>query len=160
MIIVTGPTYPFGFSLVARYSLFASITRMENQACHPTIELPSSYYLSACSTGTNKSATLIDESIHLISAYQLAGFRNVVGTLWEVDDEYCVDAAREVYSSLGELRWTDEAVALGTHRAARFLRHQTRYRREWAALGYVPSGRAIRLEGGPFIWAAYVHFGR
>jgi CHAT domain-containing protein len=41
-------------------------------------------YLSACSTGANEAHRLADEGIHLISAFQLAGFRHVVGTLWEV----------------------------------------------------------------------------
>ncbi len=48
-------------------------------------------YLSACSTGSNKAEALHDEGIILISAYQPAGFRHVVGTLWEVKDEHCVD---------------------------------------------------------------------
>ncbi|KAI1658969.1 CHAT domain-containing protein [Daldinia decipiens] len=38
-------------------------------------------YLSACSTGTNKVESLSDEGIHLVSAFQLAGFRHVIGTL-------------------------------------------------------------------------------
>ncbi|KAM0349863.1 hypothetical protein ACHAP4_010218 [Fusarium culmorum] len=40
-------------------------------------------YLSACGTGQMKRYNLVDESIHLISAYQLAGFRHVIGTLWK-----------------------------------------------------------------------------
>ncbi|KAL5598291.1 hypothetical protein FOBRF1_012084 [Fusarium oxysporum] len=109
-------------------------------------------YLSACSTGTNKFAPLVDESVHLISACQLAGFRNVIGTLWEVNDEYCVYAAREVYKSIGELGFTDEAVAVGTHKAVRLLQDLTRSE-------YVRPGYARRLEGDPSIWAAYIHFG-
>ncbi|RYP84314.1 hypothetical protein DL770_005218 [Monosporascus sp. CRB-9-2] len=38
-------------------------------------------YLSACSTGVNEAYELADEGIHLVSAFQLAGFRHVVGTL-------------------------------------------------------------------------------
>ncbi|KAK2037009.1 hypothetical protein LZ31DRAFT_580326 [Colletotrichum somersetense] len=44
-------------------------------------------YLSACGTGRIQDKDSTDESIHLTSAFQLAGFRHVVGTLWEVDDE-------------------------------------------------------------------------
>ena len=47
-------------------------------------------YLSACGTGEMRDESLVDESIHLISACQLAGFRHVIGTLWEVNDESCV----------------------------------------------------------------------
>ncbi|KMU89188.1 hypothetical protein CIHG_07122 [Coccidioides immitis H538.4] len=43
-------------------------------------------YLSPCSTGANEVYTLVDEGIHLVSAFQPAGFRHVVGTLWEVSD--------------------------------------------------------------------------
>ncbi|KAK7712431.1 hypothetical protein SLS64_004815 [Diaporthe eres] len=57
-------------------------------------------YLSACSTGEIRAEKLVDETIHLVSAYQLAGFRHVVGTLWEVSDEYCVDMAKAFYEEL------------------------------------------------------------
>lgn len=79
-------------------------------------------YLSACSTSLNSKYRLIGESIHLVSACQLAGFRHVVGTLWEVSDELCVDVAQILYSTLEEKSLTDEAVALGLHRALRCLR--------------------------------------
>lgn len=42
-------------------------------------------YLSACSTG-HVGRRHADESIHLTSAFQLAGFRNVVASLWPLDD--------------------------------------------------------------------------
>jgi CHAT domain len=44
-------------------------------------------YLSACQTAINSAARLIDEAIHLSAAFQLAGFRQVIGTPWEVEDE-------------------------------------------------------------------------
>lgn len=37
-------------------------------------------YLSACSTGANKVDRLADEGIHFVSAFQLAGFRHIIGT--------------------------------------------------------------------------------
>lgn len=54
-------------------------------------------YLSACGTGQVKHAELIDEGLYLISACQLAGFQNVIGTLWEVNDKICVDMAIMIY---------------------------------------------------------------
>lgn len=57
-------------------------------------------YLSACGTGQVGKKELIDEGIHLTAAYQLAGFRHVIGTLWSVDDRLCVDMARMVYEFL------------------------------------------------------------
>ncbi|PQE26664.1 TPR domain-containing protein [Rutstroemia sp. NJR-2017a BBW] len=66
-------------------------------------------YLSACGTGQIKDDKFFDESIHLISAYQLAGFRHVVGTLWEVNDEICVDMAQITYEEMMNRGMTDES---------------------------------------------------
>ena len=79
-------------------------------------------YLSACSTGANKVEKLVDEGIHLVSACQLAGFRHVVGTLWEVSDEHCVDVARDFYQTIKGEGLTDVAVSRGLHQAVRTLR--------------------------------------
>ncbi|GFG20210.1 hypothetical protein IFM5058_10514 [Aspergillus udagawae] len=79
-------------------------------------------YLSACGTGQIRDEKLIDESIHLISAFQLAGFRHVIGTLWEVNDEICVDMARITYEGIRDGCMNDEAVCRGLHNAVRELR--------------------------------------
>lgn len=54
-------------------------------------------YLSACSTGTSATVDYIDEDLHLVSSFQLAGFRHVVGTLWEVSDSMCPEVAKVLY---------------------------------------------------------------
>lgn len=54
-------------------------------------------YLSTCGTVQIKRDELIDEGLHLISAFQLAGFQHVVGTLWEINDKSCVDMAITTY---------------------------------------------------------------
>ncbi|KAL6406818.1 hypothetical protein AUP68_09626 [Ilyonectria robusta] len=61
---------------------------------------PSFAYLSACSTVSNKNLRLSGEGIHLVSAFQLMGFRHVVGTLWNVSDEHRVEVARVFYETL------------------------------------------------------------
>ncbi|KAL4864731.1 CHAT domain-containing protein [Aspergillus spectabilis] len=66
-------------------------------------------YLSACGTGRIGDEKFIDESIHLISAFQLAGFRHVIGTLWEVYDKICVDMAKITYEEMAGGNMTDEA---------------------------------------------------
>jgi hypothetical protein len=83
-------------------------------------------YLSACSTGPNSNVAtpLMDENVHLISSFRLAGFRHVVGTLWEVQDEYCVDVARIFYETLRDEGISDNAVCLGLHRATMTLRNR------------------------------------
>jgi hypothetical protein len=35
-----------------------------------------------------------------MSACQLAGFRHVIGSLWEVSDKHCVDVAKDVYNAM------------------------------------------------------------
>ena len=53
-------------------------------------------YLSACSTG-NRGVRSEDESIHPASAFQLAGFRHVVASLWPLEDQIAATAARSFY---------------------------------------------------------------
>jgi CHAT domain-containing protein len=119
-------------------------------------------YLSACSTGANKVDKLVDEGIHLVSAFQLAGFRHVVGTLWEVSDSHCVDVARVFYETIRDEGMADIAICRGLHRAVKALRD-----------GYV-KGIVVTQPGrdaelceesdeivlvGPQYWAPYIHFG-
>ncbi|MFF7379253.1 CHAT domain-containing protein [Streptomyces massasporeus] len=42
-------------------------------------------HLSACSTGVT-AHRLADEFVHITAAFQLCGYRQVVGTLWPVTD--------------------------------------------------------------------------
>ena len=57
-------------------------------------------YLSACSTAEIKVRILADESIHLASVFQLAGFMHVVATLWLADDDAAVEIAGKFYEGL------------------------------------------------------------
>uniref|UniRef100_L2FQ71 TPR domain-containing protein n=1 Tax=Colletotrichum fructicola (strain Nara gc5) TaxID=1213859 RepID=L2FQ71_COLFN len=66
-------------------------------------------YLSACGTSQILDDKSVDESIHLAGAFQLAGFRHVIGTLWEVDDALCVDAAKLAYEGLWKWGMTDDS---------------------------------------------------
>ncbi|KAG5753704.1 hypothetical protein H9Q70_003645 [Fusarium xylarioides] len=72
-------------------------------------------YLSACSTSQVQAKNLVDETIHLASACQLAGFRHVIGTLWKVSDRYCVQVAKSFYRHLGTGEITDFAIAKALH---------------------------------------------
>ncbi|KAH7156073.1 CHAT domain-containing protein [Dactylonectria macrodidyma] len=82
-------------------------------------------YLAACETGQVTTSRFYDESIHLVSAYQLAGFRHVIGTLWSVDDHVGVLMAAATYESLLE-DITDDSVSRSLHKAARRLRDELR----------------------------------
>jgi tetratricopeptide (TPR) repeat protein len=137
-------------------------------------------YLSACGTGRIEDQKYFDESIHLISACQLAGFRHVIGTLWEVNDKFCVDMARLMYKGMLGGSMSDASVAAALHGATRQLR-DIWLDSEVPVMAISPTGspptsqdRAgnptllrdteIELEDDadhmtPPHWTAYVHFG-
>ena len=48
-----------------------------------SLEMAQLAYLSACSTAANASHDLLNEVIHIVSAFLLVGFPHVVGTFWE-----------------------------------------------------------------------------
>ncbi len=100
-------------------------------------------YLSACSTAEVKARDLIDEGLHISSAFQVSGFPHVIGTLWSVADDVSVRVAGLFYQALiahgnetGEQTSRDVAAAL---RAAIIEVRQEHPRPEdWAA--YIHSG--------------------
>ncbi|MDG6106955.1 CHAT domain-containing protein [Dactylosporangium aurantiacum] len=100
------------------------------------LDLPDAYlaFLSACTTAFGGTA-LLDESIHIASAFQAAGFAHVVGTLWEVDDHYGLEFAQRVYGQVTSGTTTANAV----HRAARAARD--------------------RYPNNPHLWASHIHLG-
>ncbi|RDA85714.1 hypothetical protein CP532_0749 [Ophiocordyceps camponoti-leonardi (nom. inval.)] len=121
-------------------------------------------FLSACSTGANKK--MMDEGIHLINSFQLAGFRHVIGTLWEVSDEFCVDVAGTLYRTLRDEGLTDVAVCRGLHFAIRKLRDEevskgeevVRVRAKARDAKVVCSETEVKTAMNPY-WVPYVHFG-
>ena len=115
------------------------------------IQAPQFAYLSACHSATTREMQLLDESINLAAAFQLAGFPCVVGTLWQVTDLYSPGVAKDVYKWMmdGTGKLDFRRSAEGVHNAIRLLRDQTRC---------VP-GFSRRVADDPLIWAAYVHFG-
>ncbi|WP_018639586.1 CHAT domain-containing protein [Parafrankia elaeagni] len=93
-------------------------------------------FLSACSTAQS-SGRLLDEAIHLASAFHLAGYRHVVGTLWPINDALAVSITDDIYARLVGSAPTDVAGAL--HAVARQQR--------------------ARLVNRPSTWASHVHIG-
>ncbi|KAH6879831.1 hypothetical protein B0T10DRAFT_366784, partial [Thelonectria olida] len=77
--------------------------------------------LSTCGTGRVKDKRFPDESVHLVNASQLAGFRHVIGTAWDVD-ELCVDMARITYEGIRDGGMTNESVCRALHKATRRFR--------------------------------------
>ncbi|MFK0288902.1 CHAT domain-containing protein [Streptomyces sp. NPDC090442] len=101
-------------------------------------------YLSACRTAFMESVELIDEAIHLASAFQLAGFPHVIGTLWEINDEVASHMAADFYAELG--RVTNQHGCLDTDAAAHALHHTVRKVRD-------------QYPKSPYLWAAHLHAG-
>ena len=99
-------------------------------------------YLSACETSATAPA-LADEAIHLTGAFQLAGYRHVIGTLWPVNDGAAERITASVYESMTSNGATSPDVtsaAVALHDAVRTLR--------------------ARCSGDrPSWWAAHVHLG-
>lgn len=96
-------------------------------------------FLSACQTARNDDLDLLDEAIHLTTAFQQAGFPHVIGTLWRIPDtDVAVDIAVQFYrrlqTSQGTLAVADCARVL--HDTVRSMRH-------------LP----------PSQWAAHIHVG-
>jgi tetratricopeptide (TPR) repeat protein len=102
-------------------------------------------YLSACETGLTTNARLLDEAVHLASAFQLAGYPHVIGTLWAVNDAAAAEMADDFYASLiaagvgpdGVPETANAPFAL--HRAVRAARD--------------------RYPALPSLWAAHIHAG-
>lgn len=98
-------------------------------------------YLSACSTA-DTHALQADESTHLAGAFQLAGYRNVIGTLWPISEEVATAVAHDVYAALT----SDGTTRPALDRVAEALHQATRNQRD-------------RTPALPTRWAAYIHYG-
>jgi CHAT domain-containing protein len=96
-------------------------------------------FLSACQTAVG-SVHLLDESIHIAGALQLAGYRQVIATLWTIADQPAAHIANRVYelASDGDL--------LDLTRIARALHQVTCELRD-------------AYPDNPARWASYVHTG-
>jgi hypothetical protein len=90
-------------------------------------------YLAACSTA-NPGWRHADEALHLASAFQLAGFRNVIASLWPLSDHVATFAAATFYGRLPAGPAADQA-AIALHHTSLDLREEYPDRPDlWAAL--------------------------
>jgi CHAT domain-containing protein len=98
------------------------------------IRAPLLAFLSACGTGQVKDESTLDESLHLMTACQLAGFQHVIGTLWEVDDACCMDVAYRTYEHMQKHGMSHDSIREGLHHGIRSVRH------EWMAFKSLQDG--------------------
>ncbi|MGW1402232.1 CHAT domain-containing protein [Streptomyces sp. NPDC002405] len=94
-------------------------------------------YLAACHSAAF-GEELVDEAVSVASAFQLSGYRQVIGSLWTVEDDMGPLLAREVYRLLAAPDTPGAAHCL--HRAVGALRAHPRY-------------------GEPLFWASVIHTG-
>lgn len=94
-------------------------------------------YLSACSTA-DRGLPGVEESLHLASAFQMAGFRHVVASLWPLADGIAARAARSFYARMPPGTPADHAAA-ALHEVSRELR--------------------AAYPAKPHLWAALIHTG-
>ncbi|MFD0663634.1 CHAT domain-containing tetratricopeptide repeat protein [Thermocatellispora tengchongensis] len=130
----TDPARPSRSRLVLHDHARAPLTVADVLGLHAGGELA---FLSACGTART-GAELADEGIHLVSAFQLAGYRHVVGTLWTVADRHTVRVDSHVYRALRE-SGDPGRVPLALHEAV------LEQRRRW--------------PDHPSVWACHTHSG-
>lgn len=103
-----------------------------------SLSKPEFAFLSACSTATT-SFDLVNESIHIASAFQLAGYPHVIGTLWEISDTIATKIATHIYTELAACHFDIRGAAVGLHEAIRMVRDH--------------------YPQMPTLWAAHIHVG-
>ncbi|MFJ8668841.1 CHAT domain-containing protein [Streptomyces sp. NPDC093600] len=96
--------------------------------------------LSACSTAQG-GLLLPDESVHLASSFQLAGYPHVISTLWPVADKVATRVTERFYTALADDLARDRPIdpAMALHAPVRALR--------------------ARFAHAPHLWAAHIHTG-
>ncbi|MFL1376030.1 CHAT domain-containing tetratricopeptide repeat protein [Nocardiopsis protaetiae] len=111
-------------------------------------------YLSACNTAAVDTPELLDEGIHVASAFQLAGFPHVIGTLWAAQDRLSVRVADLFYE---HLRGPDGA--LDTSRSAHALHMAVRKVRDGDGLPRRMLRHGRTRADVPVFWSTYLHTG-
>ncbi|MFJ6673277.1 CHAT domain-containing protein [Actinosynnema sp. NPDC091369] len=102
------------------------------------LEAPELAFLSACDTAVT-SPELADEAVHIASAFLLAGYPHVIGTLWPINDRMAATVAEDVYTTLASRDHDVAHTASSLHEVT--VRMRDRYR--------------LR----PTVWASHVHVG-
>lgn len=99
-------------------------------------------YLSACSTANNPELRLADETIHIASAFQLAGFNHVIATMWPAESPVCREISKDFYRSLFDGKRVGDG-----HKKVRIALH-----------GAVKRAQE-KDPRSPLKWAPFIHMG-
>jgi tetratricopeptide (TPR) repeat protein len=104
--------------------------------------------ISACYSANNQNTDLMDEGLHMAGALQLAGYPQLVATLWSIDDESSKRVSELMYASLIDCGLEMLNVAEALNNAVRTLRDEMR------------SMDGILLDDdNPLVWAPYIYMG-
>jgi len=103
-------------------------------------------YLSACQTADIQNLNFLDEVIHVAGAFQIAGFPQVIGTLWQAEDDYALSVARAFY---------------GHPQLRSMCQKQQPIDRNIPVFAFHEAVKAIRAEDPELVlsWAQFVVFG-
>ncbi|KAJ4305074.1 hypothetical protein N0V90_000604 [Kalmusia sp. IMI 367209] len=109
---------PANSGLLLREGLDSKPERLTfRELAEQKIEVGKLACLLACSTAANGNENLVDEMIHIVSGFQLAGFPHVIGSLWPVDDDITNAVFEAFVKSLSKSTGDDAAIALALHNA-------------------------------------------
>ena len=105
--------------------------------------------LSACTSAVNEAIPLADEALHIASMMQVAGYKHIIGTLWEAKNQACIDFAECFYIKLFTF---DEDSADSRSNASW---------REKIPAAYVHAVESLQDKYwmAPLTWAPFVHSG-
>ena len=106
---------------------------------------PDLAFLSACQTSKGEMG-LSEEAVHLTAGLLAAGYRGVVGTMWDISDMHGPEFATEFYKYLLTHKSSE---GLDSTQAAYALDHAVRKVRESLGDG----------DNAFLTWVPYVHFG-
>lgn len=84
-------------------------------------------FLSACQTADQQKLDHVDETIHLAGAFQIAGFPQIVGSLWEAENEYASGLAIAFYQKFahaGQDSLGIDSAAFAMHHAVMSIRSE------------------------------------
>ncbi|TEB22371.1 hypothetical protein FA13DRAFT_1778788 [Coprinellus micaceus] len=115
-------------------------------------------FLSACETSTGEEK-LDNEVVHLAAGMLAAGYRRVVGTMWEIRDSHAVDVANDSYSYLMDHRKDGSGSRFDGSRSAHALHHAVRQLRARIDDAREVRGIPDELEKSLLLWIPYVHYG-
>ncbi|KAF5712269.1 TPR Domain containing protein [Fusarium mundagurra] len=105
-------------------------------------------FLAACQTADKIATGVLEENIHIVGAFQLLGYANAIGTLWEVEEKASVIFATEFYASLAR-------------RVQMCSQSNSHYPADIVAAAFHDAMIFLRLQDPEYIitWGPMVHFG-